>query len=424
MPPALPRVGETPEFDRTSPVIWVQTSNGSTNPKAPKVRIDQSIRIISLSFNDGPVGSLASKGGSANAKSVNKLTLEVENFNLRNHEDFTFAVGGSLDVQWGYPGRMGPKRHACITKVTGDHKLKIECRARSILMHRETKVRNFINMTHSEVAKQIFKENGYADADMDIEDTEVRYGVINQAGLSDHQFLGQLAEEEGFEYFDDTGATGIHFRRPTFGAMPVRELRYFTPPRVGEIERFSTDGSVTSRVSSVTVNAIDTRTKQATQAVGSDATTKRGGVGKQLGSVQKEVTVVAITQTNNPAKAKRMADKMYLGSTRGSVKLKMDIIGDAQLLSKTVVKVSGITKIVDGLYYVAAIKHSIKAGHFKMALECKSDAGHTAQKTASKAKKAQGAADPGAAGVQLGTNQSERYKNTHGRATAKEVAAK
>lgn len=419
---ASDRPSAAAEFDRTSPTIWVETSNGNSNPKAAKTRIDQSIRIISLTFNDGPVGILSAKGkggaGSANAKSINKLTLEVENFDLKNHEDFTFAVGGSLSVQWGYPGRMGPKRHACITKVTGDHKLKVECRARSILMHRQTKVRNFVNMSHAEIATQILRENGYAPQDMDVEATDVRYGVVNQAGLTDHQMLAQIAEEEGFEYFDDTGATGVHFRRPTYGAPPVRELRYFTPPAVGEIEKFSTDGSLTARPTSVTTKGIDPRTKAPVQAAGGDAETKRGGQARRVDAETQEIGNKYQKPVQNPAAAKRVADRTFLGATQGTFKLKLDVIGDAQLLSKSVVKVTGITKRVDGLFYVAAIKHTIKAGHFKMQLECKSDSGVSASTAASKAKQAQGAQDPGRLAAVNREDQSVSFRDPMGRTTA------
>lgn len=419
---ALERPSAAVEFDRTAPTIWVETSNGSANPKAPKVRIDQSIRIISLTFQDGVSGSFSGKG-KPSAKSVNKLTLEVENFNLRNHEDPTFAVGGSLNVQWGYPGRMGPKRHACITKVTGDHKLKVECRARSILMHRETKVRNFVNMTHSEVVKQIFRENGYQDAEMDVEDTEVRYGVINQAGQTDQQFLASLAEDEGFEYFDDTGVDGVHFRREVFGAPPVRELRYYTPPVVGEIEKFSTDGSLTARPTSVTAKALDPKTRKPAVGTGGNAETPRGTTANQLvDQLGKEGTVLFsfVKPIVNPAKAKRTADKLFLGATRATIKLKLDIIGDAQLLSKTVVKVTGIAKRIDGLFYLIGIKHTIKAGHFKMSCEARTDSGATAKTTPSKGKKATGAADPGEAFEGVSPNGEKTYSGTR-RPTAVKV---
>lgn len=76
----------------------------------------------------------------------------------------------------------------------------------------QEKRRAWRNVTDSEIAKRIADERSFID-DVDIEDTDVRYDSVIQAGLTDWEFLKGRAALHGFQLFMRDGVLHFHSLR-------------------------------------------------------------------------------------------------------------------------------------------------------------------------------------------------------------------
>jgi len=155
-------------------------------------------RLIAFSFEDSE-------------KKADKLSLQLNNFDLSLFDREELSGGAIFEVSWGYPGQMAPPRRAVIQKLKGFTKLTLEGRAISALMDHETKSRAWENKTRAQAAQEIAEERGYEGASLDVEETDEVFDVINQASETDARFLRRLAAQEGFEFYVDDD--GLHFHR-------------------------------------------------------------------------------------------------------------------------------------------------------------------------------------------------------------------
>ncbi len=381
--PSSNRASSGTQIDRTATFVYVAIDKGGQN----KERVSLDMRILELKFTEG-------------GKKANRFKIVVEDFLLKNSETKQFVKGGVLVLQWGYVGNPGPEYRGVIQKVKGNQKLEIEGLAKTVLMHKEKRSRVFNNMKHSDVVKQVLKENGYQTQDLDIEDTEITHETINQVRQTDAEFIQGMAAEDDLEWGADFD--GFHFRRPTFEASPIREYTFYTST-AGDILKYSVDGQLGVIASNVSIKTVDPQTGKVVEQKGSDADTKRGGTSSQVTrtrafqksqDAQGEFSLGAsvIKAAPNPATAKRQADKAYISGTRRNFKLKMEIPGDPNCMSKTVLTVSNIGKEESGRYYSNIVEHHVKGGKFTHKIEGKSD--HEGNGEASKAKINPGSADP------------------------------
>ncbi len=377
------RSQEAEPFNRTGIVIYVSRELGGGS----KERVDIGNRVTDLLFTEG-------------GKKANRLKLTIEDFALENSQKREFVRGGKIVVQWGYPGRLGPERRMVIQKVKGNHKLVVEGLARTVALHGEQKSRTFLQKKVSDIVKQILGENGWRPNEMDVEDTELTFDTVTQTRQTDAQFIRSLAAQEGFEWGDDFDS--FRFKRAEYDKPPVREFRYYTATKAGDIIQFETEGNIAPIPTSISIKGKDPVTGQVIEGKGSNADTKRGGT---AGTVTvrkidnrsdaydyKDRIGTAVKKPVADAKsAKRKADTAYINATRSSFKLKMVIVGDPQVVSRAVYQVSGIGQEESGRYYFNIIEHHIKGGKYTCKVEGKTDYGRGEP---SKAKKAAAGAPP------------------------------
>lgn len=114
----------------------------------PPANLDVSRAALSISFDE-------------NEKKSTKMTLTVENLDLRWFETPLFEKGTALIVSWGYVGNMKPPREMIVHKVKGGTTLQIECTDKGQLMNKEAKTRSWNNVTRAEVVRLIAAENGF-----------------------------------------------------------------------------------------------------------------------------------------------------------------------------------------------------------------------------------------------------------------------
>ncbi len=316
-------------------------------------------------------------------KKADILKLTVDNRDLAYFDSPLFEKGTSLIVSWGYVGAMAPPREVIVQKVTGSTSLVVEAHAKSVLMHKLTRVRSFDNKTRSEIVKQVAAENGYIGPEVqDIEETTTRHGVISQTAQTDAQFLKKLADVEGFEFYVDFD--GLHWHRRRFEQKPIRVLTYYLPPGVGDIKSFSVENDVTAKPAKVTAKGRDPIAKKDIAQTADNASTKRSTLAPVIEIVDprtglttfktKEASAQEVVTTATSDKdAKKEADARFTRTQQTAVTLSMELVGDANLVSKTIVEIRGIGKRLSGKYYIGALKHKLDASGYDMSAKSKTD---------------------------------------------------
>lgn len=353
---------------RTEPVFYakVQPEGGSAE------RVDLSERVLSFSFEDSE-------------KKADKLVLTVDNWDLKNFDDPVWRKGNILEVAWGYPGEMAPAREVVIQKVTGFQTLSVEGHAKSVLMNKTVRCRTFENLSRADVVRKLAQENGYGSSLQDIEDTEAVLPVIAQARLTDAQFLKRLADREGFQFYVDFD--GLHFHQRRLGQRPVRTLRWYTPPEVGEVLSVNIENDVTAKPGAVRMRGRDPMTRRDIDERGTNATTPRDTLAPTIELVDPETGSTRLERRNvsedvrstpeaTSATARREAQGRYRRAQHLTVELSATILGDPSLLAKTVVEFQGIGQRLSGKYYVKEAKHKIDGSGYTVEVKCLRD-GHS-----------------------------------------------
>jgi phage protein D len=335
---------------------------------------------------------------------------------------------------------MAPARECVIQKVTGFQTLTIEALAKSILMHKVARCRVFENKTRADVVREIAQENGYGGALQDIEDTGEVLPIISQARQTDAQFLKRLADKEGFEFYVDFD--GLHFHQRRLGQRPVRVLRWFTAPEVGEIITMNIENDVTAKAGAVSVRGRDPLTRQDIDQRGSNATTSRDSLAPVIEIVDPETGSTRLERRNvsedirpspqaTAGTAQREADGRFRRAQQTAVELSATVLGDPSLLAKTVVEVQGIGQRLSGKYYVKEAKHKIDGSGYTVELKASSDGHNQAGGAPSQGKPNRGSAannDPNAlrpievVDPETGGTRIE-YRDTRGRAAGVEDPA-
>jgi phage protein D len=404
--------------DRSQPIYFVKVAgmNGE--------RLDLTERVLSFSYEDSD-------------KKADKLVLTVDNWDLSNFDNPIWRKGQILEASWGFPGNMAPTRQAVIQKVTGFQTLNIEALDKSILMNKVAQVRTFENMRRSDIVRKIAEENGYGPEVQDIGDTEHVLPHVTQAGMTDAQFLSHLAQIEAnwVWYIDDLGFHFVQrpfnqdpvrvlhwFTPPEVGEIISINVENDVTGRAGEVIAKGRD-PLHKRDFTITAGNAGTRRLASSPALeifgipdalsyaiaNSDVLigkglskllpapkpppkpkvkTKKNGNGSGLDIVGGTYVILnklnpatiintasrvihAIADADGPGKHR--ADGAWLRDQQNTVQLTAHVLGDPNLLAKTVVEFRGISQRLSGLYYVEEAKHKIDGSGYTVDLKCKRD---------------------------------------------------
>jgi phage protein D len=354
-------------MDRGAPGVRVTLVPDEHGPAAEP--FDLHDRVLSLSYEDTEARA-------------DKLSLQLDNFDLSLFERPELAGGAILEVSWGYPGYMAPPRRVVVRKIKGFATLTVEGHALSVLMNREARTRRWEGVTRSEVVREIAAEYGYAESFADIESTRVVYDVINQAGETDARFLKRLAAKENFAFFVDL--SGLHFHRRRQEAASSRVLTWYADPGRGDVQSISMDTDLGRRAGRVTVRGRDPLKKATIEASANAETTARSTLGDVIEVVDPETrqtrlearnatASVHATPASSSAKAAREADARFVGAERETVKLSVQTVGDPTLAAKTIVELRGLTPRLSGKYYVTEAKHTVNGSGYATELKLTKD---------------------------------------------------
>lgn len=333
-----------------------------------------------------------------NESKTDKLTLELDNFDFAFLDGDTFKKGNLLEASFGYAGNMQTVK--CFVQRISGHltgQLSIEADHTSFLMHKNKKSRQFENATRSEVVKKIADDNGFGTADVDIQDTKVRYEVIVQPAITDAEFIKRLAHKEGFVYFVDS--SGLHFHEKKLDQPPVKTLRWFTD-RTGEIISGDFESESKKKKGRIQSEGRDTVTKKPITVDSKNTTVPRSSLASVLEHVDAKTGQTSLqfrlsdddvrpSLESNASAAKAESDGAFKNQERSTFKLKLDVLGDPALRAKRIVEITGIGKRWSGLWYIQKCTHEIDT-HYVTKLEMVRDT-HNGHKGVSKDTKTSGA---------------------------------
>ena len=104
------------------------------------------------------------------------------------------------------------------------------------------KTRRWEQVTLSQVAREIARENGYEGHFLDIEETGDLHETINHSGETDAQLLQRLAGKVSYEFYVDEG--GFHFHGRRQYQAPTRVYTWYSHQDVGEILSLSVESKL------------------------------------------------------------------------------------------------------------------------------------------------------------------------------------
>lgn len=354
-----------PIVPRSEPQVLLRVKVDGTDE-----RIDLGDRLIGFTFEDSD-------------NKTDKASIQLDNWDLFFFDSPLIVKGALLEVSWGYPDRMSPVRELVVRKVKGFTTLQVEAHAKSVLMNREQKSRAFENVTRADIARQIAEEHGFSGAFVEVEDTEEVFECINQAGETDARLLTRLARREDFRFWVDQ--TGFHWHSRRFDQPPARVYRYFTDPNQGDILGIGLENDVLAKPGRSRVRGRDARRRTNIDVSGSDADTQRDSLGEVIEVVDPETGTTSLDRRNatvsvrssaasSEGRAQREANARFRTSSRKTVELKLQVVGDPEQLAKTIVEVQGISQFLSGKYYIKSVKHVLSSSGYTMELDCMKDA--------------------------------------------------
>jgi phage protein D len=313
---------------------------------------------------------------------TDKLTLQLDNFDLALFGREELMGGAVLETSWGYPGAMSPPRRAVVKSMKGFQTLTIEAQALSVLMNQVAKTRRWTSKTRADVAREVAAQHGYDGAFADIEDTKQVVDVINQAGETDARFLRRLAAREGFAFFVD--ASGLHWHRRRMQAPPAQIFTWYGGER-RDVLSVNVESDLVKRAGAVTLTGRDPFSKSTFTTTSSADTAKRSTLGDVLEVVDPRTGIttllkrnatasMAATSASSKAAADREAEARFIKAERETVKLTMQVVGDPAIAAKTIVEVRGISALLSGKYYVNEAKHTINGSGYVVDLKLTRDA--------------------------------------------------
>ena len=341
--------------------------------------LDLSGRLVGFTYEDAE-------------RKTDKVSLQLDNFDLALFDREELAGGSVLEVSWGYPGLMAPPRRVVLKKLRGFTTLTVEGQSLAALLNREVRTRRWENVTRADVAREVAKEHGYEGAFADIDDTGERFDVINQAAETDARFLRRLAAREEFEFYVDDG--GFHFHERRQGTPPTHVLTWFADPGRGDVLSVNVESDLGKRAGKVTVRGRDPLTKTTIEASATAMSVDRSTLGDVIEVVDPETGSTSVevrnatasvhpTSVSTPARVERESAARFRRAERSTVKLSLQVVGDPTLRAKTVVEVRGISSALSGKYYVTEVRHVISSAGYTCDLKLTRDGqGKSAHKAA------------------------------------------
>jgi len=356
-----------PIIDRSAPGVRITLL--ADERAASGEPLELADRIIGFTFDDAE-------------RKADKVAIQLDNFDLSLFDREDLMGGATLEVSWGYPGNMAVPRRVVVKKLKGFTTLTVEGQATSVLMNRESKTRNWENVTRAEVARQIAEEHGHEGQFIDVDDTEEVFDVVNQSGETDARFLRRLASREEFEFYVDDG--GFHFHERRQSAAPTHVFTWYADPGRGDVMSINVESDLVKRAGRVAVRGRDPMRRTTIESSTTNETADRSTLAEVVEVVDPETGATSLetrnatasvhpTSASTEGRARRESSARFRRAERATIKVSMRVVGDPTLHAKSIVELRGVSGLLSGKYYVTGVKHVISSSGYTCDLKLTRD---------------------------------------------------
>jgi len=289
-------------------------------------------------------------------------------FVLRFHDDdlqwvdgSKFPLGASVDIGMTDANNPNQTKTIMIGEITAVEPefeedttatLTIRGYDKSHRLNRETKNKAWMNVTDSDIARQLISASGLSPQ---VESTTERYKHVFQHNQTDLEFLHMLAERNGFEVHVDSQKLYFRKAQTTTAAIVLKwgeSLRSFRPRL-----------SLAKQVNDVLVRGWDPARKQA--IVGRATTSSASpqiGLGKWGGqAAQAAISAAKRLEVRRPVQSQAEADtlaKAILDEINaGFIEAEGVAFGNPDLIAGKVVSIQKVGTQFSGKYVVTSARH-------------------------------------------------------------------
>ncbi|MDD3023758.1 MAG: contractile injection system protein, VgrG/Pvc8 family [Syntrophomonadaceae bacterium] len=273
------------------------------------------------------------------------------------HENL--VIGKELQIDLGYTDDLETLFQGLITGVRIEISDNLEARAivsgldKSFKLMKNVNSRSLMKKKYSEIAQTIAGENGLSAT---VDDTGTVHDYVEQAGISDYQFLCGLAEKSGSEFF--VSGSKLYFRKlPDGGSASV------TLKLGHNLLSINLETDLAEQIAGVVVTGWDRRKKEMVKGESSPPTLI--GSGKSGVAFLSDIQVSSKVVENYHAfidsadKAKKVADFRMQSTSLKLVRGNATCIGTTELKAGTYVELEGLGSRFDMIYYVRSTTHTI-----------------------------------------------------------------
>jgi phage protein D len=317
-----------------------------------------------------------------------KVMLTLDNHDLAYFDDPVLMKDEAFTFSFGFAGNLSLPRTARVKGISGFEQLKLEAYSDDSALVSEQRIETHVNARRSDIAQAVAARNKFART---VIKPTTKLETLQQSGITDWQFLLELAEPIGYSVFVtfEQGMEVLNFRPRPHTSTPTRRFSWYggggpkvPGQQVGRLVKFKIDDNtiynkpavIESRGydpdNHVPVSGIAQRGATAVQPLG--AVTEIAGPDAGPGkATSKQVNV---SGKESLADVKADADARYTFAQDSQLKATINIEGDPTLFSQTIIELTGLPRMLAGNYLVKATKHLVGSGGYLLTAKVMRDA--------------------------------------------------
>jgi phage protein D len=389
--------------------------------KEGKKAVDlMSTRIESLEYVD-------SDGG------MDQFKLTLTNKDQKLFNTSTLLENTELIAQWGDKENLTTPRKIILTKISGFEKVTIEGHAKAIWTQDiEDKKRLFENKTYIEIVREVSREMGFPNPDIqllpNLESETVQQYEPNS------RFLARLARRVGFTFWIDV--RNLHWRPRDASRKPVVNLIYkgtenssefgkikgtpkfnfsYTRSRPAEIKAVSRKNKAEKKsrpkvnLPRLKVDTSSGRSKLVAADNSGDLVTKSSTEESERTYANKKKAPAVHKEKKYSPSGKKRGYGQWQKRSMEIMTGTLDIYGISSLLPGDVVIISNVGEIFEGKWYIKEIKHK-QTSAFEQTLEVSRNSGKKVNKKGKNSKQSKKDDVKGKVNKATEKNQSTDYE--------------
>jgi phage protein D len=314
-----------------------------------------------------------------------EVRATLDNFDLRFFKESSrlaqaIDAGQAWTLRWGYGhGQMSGPLQCVVTGVRGMRELEVTALDQCHRFRTPVKKRTFPGpIRRSDVVERIARAHGFRVTGSSIFPTSAEFPSITQSVAGDGEFITQLADKLGYiwylEDWNDGETPILHFKPRFFGQRPSAKFTVGSDQRLLGDPVFHTD--LTRVPESAVGQLYDPYRKRIEEFKAKNSLTKRpvlatatpnapgvGGNPADLDGAGKAVLQTGATSKKDLAE---LVDGFWKIRDQALIKASVPLQGMPGFGPDIVITLEGVGDGLDGDWYVAAVKHHVREGEWRM----------------------------------------------------------